>query len=84
MSLAVVTDGRPRPIFGASPVLGSASSIHQRIRPESVLDMKLVIPPSNLVEAFTRIAVPKFNQINRNIDQSRTLPTQRDTLWPND
>jgi type I restriction enzyme, S subunit len=44
--------------------------------------MKTVISPPTLVEAFTTIAKPMFDQINRNIDQSRTLATLRDTLLP--
>ena len=62
-------------------VTGTTGS-HQRIRSESVLKMKTVIPPHKLVEAFTSIARPMFDQINRNIDQSRTLATLRDTLLP--
>jgi type I restriction enzyme S subunit len=62
-------------------VTGTTGS-HQRIRPESVLEMKMVLPPPKLVEAFTTIAKPMFDQINRNIDQSRTLATLRDTLLP--
>jgi type I restriction enzyme S subunit len=62
-------------------VTGTTGS-HQRIRPGSVLEMKTVIPSPKLVEAFTTIAKPMFDQINRNIDQSRTLATLRDTLLP--
>ena len=62
-------------------VTGTTGS-HQRIRPESVLDMKIVIPPSPLVDAFAALAKPMFDQINRNIDQSRTLAILRDTLLP--
>jgi type I restriction enzyme S subunit len=62
-------------------VTGTTGS-HQRIRPESVLEMKTVIPPPKLVEGFTTIAKPMFDQINRNIEQSRTLATLRDTLVP--
>jgi type I restriction enzyme S subunit len=62
-------------------VTGTTGS-HQRIRPDSVLDMKTVISPPPLVEAFTAVAKPMFDQVNRNIDQSRTLATLRDTLLP--
>jgi type I restriction enzyme S subunit len=55
---------------------------HQRIRPESVLDMKIVIPSAALVRAFTDIAKSIFDRINRNTEQSRTLATLRDTLLP--
>jgi type I restriction enzyme S subunit len=62
-------------------VTGTTGS-HQRIRPESVLDMKIVIPSADLIRAFTDIAKPMFDRINRNTDQSRTLTTLRDTLLP--
>jgi type I restriction enzyme S subunit len=62
-------------------VTGTTGS-HQRIRPESVLDMKIVIPAPPLIRAFTDIAKPMFDRINRNTEQSRTLATLRDTLLP--
>ena len=62
-------------------VTGTTGS-HQRIRPESVLDMNTVFPPPLLVEVFTAVAKPMFDQINRNIDQSRILVSLRDTLLP--
>jgi type I restriction enzyme S subunit len=62
-------------------VTGTTGS-HQRIKPESVLEMKTVIPPQKLVEVFTAIAKPMFDQINRNTYESRTLATLRDTLLP--
>lgn len=62
-------------------VTGTTGS-HQRIQPESVLKMNTVIPPPLLVEAFTSAAKSMFNQINRNIDQSRILASLRDTLLP--
>ncbi len=60
-------------------VTGTTGS-HQRIRPESVLDMKVVRP--TLIRAFTGIAKPMFDRINRNTEESRTLATLRDTLLP--
>lgn len=62
-------------------VTGTTGS-HQRIRPESVLDMKIVVPPAALIHAFTDIVKPMFDRINRNTDQSHTLATLRDTLLP--
>lgn len=62
-------------------VTGTTGS-HQRIRSESVLEMKTVIPTPEMVEAFTTVTKPMFDQINRNIAQSRTLTTLRDTLLP--
>jgi type I restriction enzyme S subunit len=62
-------------------VTGTTGS-HQRIRPESVLEMKIVIPPAGLISAFTDIVKPIFDRINRNTDQSNILATLRDTLLP--
>jgi type I restriction enzyme, S subunit len=60
-------------------VTGTTGS-HQRIRPDSVLGMKIVIPFAALIRAFTDIVKPMLDGINRNTDQSRTLATLRDTL----
>lgn len=62
-------------------VTGTTGS-HQRIQPESVLEMKVVIPSTELICAYTDIAKPMFDRINRNTEQSRTLATLRDTLLP--
>lgn len=62
-------------------VTGTTGS-HQRIRSENVLEMQVIIPPPPLIQAFTAIAKPMFDQINRNTEQSRTLSTLRDTLLP--
>jgi len=62
-------------------VTGTTGS-HQRIRPESVLEMKAVIPPLKCIQSFTAVSTPMFDCINRNTDQSRTLSTLRDTLLP--
>jgi type I restriction enzyme S subunit len=62
-------------------VTGTTGS-HQRIRPESVLEMKVVIPPPQLIQSFTAVAKPLFDRINRNTEQSRTLANLRDTLLP--
>jgi type I restriction enzyme S subunit len=62
-------------------VSGTTGS-HQRIRPENVLDMKIVTPSPSLIRVFTDIAKPMFDRINRNTEQSRTLATLRDTLLP--
>ena len=62
-------------------VTGTTGS-HQRIRPESVLEMRVVIPTPALIQAFTNCAKPIFDRINRNIEQSRTLATLRDVLLP--
>jgi type I restriction enzyme S subunit len=77
---ALFTSGAFASSYGTL-VTGTTGS-HQRIRPESVLDMKIVIPPPPLVDAFAALAKPVFDQTNRNLDQSRTLAILRDTLLP--
>lgn len=62
-------------------VTGTTGS-HQRIRPESVLEMTIVIPPGALIQAFTGLAKPMFHWINRNTEQTRTLAAMRDALLP--
>jgi len=62
-------------------VTGTTGS-HQRIRPESVLEMRIIIPKPALLKAFTDLAKPMFDLINLNTGQSRTLATLRDTLLP--
>lgn len=62
-------------------VTGTTGS-HQRIRPNSVLEIKIPIPPSQLVEAFTILAKSIYEKINKNIHQSNTLSVLRDTLLP--
>ncbi len=67
-------------IYGT--LVGGTTGSHQRIRAESVLEMRIVIPSAELIQAFTDIAKPMFDRINRNTKQSRTLATLRDTLLP--
>ncbi len=62
-------------------VTGTTGS-HQRIRPESVMDMKIVVPSLPAIRAFTDIAKPMFDRINRNTEQSCILAILRDTLLP--
>jgi len=62
-------------------VTGTTGS-HQRVRPESVLEMSIVIPTPSLIQSFTNITKPMFERITSNIEQSRTLATLRDALLP--
>lgn len=43
---------------------------------------RFVIPPRALIQAFTDLAKPMFDRINRDTEQSRTLSALRDTLLP--
>ncbi|RTQ47201.1 restriction endonuclease subunit S [Hymenobacter gummosus] len=43
---------------------------------------KLIVPPTNALQSFQRIAAPIFQKLLNNAVQSRTLATLRDTLLP--
>lgn len=62
-------------------VTGTTGS-HQRIRAESVLQMRLPIAPTKLITSFTDIIAPILNQVASNTKESQTLAELRDTLLP--
>jgi len=62
-------------------VTGTTGS-HQRVSPDSFLEIKIVIPPVQLIEEFTKKIKPIFDCINCNISESQTLSSLRDTLLP--
>ena len=62
-------------------VTGTTGS-HQRIRAESVLQMKLPIAPAKLISSFTDTIAPMLNRVASNTKESQTLAALRDTLLP--
>jgi type I restriction enzyme S subunit len=62
-------------------VTGTSGS-HQRVRPESLLNLDSVLPPLGLVQRFTELVSPMLHRINQNLAESGTLTAQRDTLLP--
>lgn len=44
--------------------------------------IKVVVPPAGLLQRFTEIVEPLYNQITMNLKESQTLMTLRDTLLP--
>ena len=62
-------------------VTGTTGS-HQRIRAESVLQMRLPIAPTKLISSFTDTIAPILNQVASNTKESQTLAELRDTLLP--
>ncbi len=62
-------------------VTGTSNS-HQRVRPESLLNMPVIIPPTPVMDGFTRATKPLLARMNYNIAESRTLAALRDTLLP--
>ena len=62
-------------------VTGTTGS-HQRIRAESVLQMRLPIPPAKLISSFTDTIAPMLKRVASNTKESQTLAELRDTLLP--
>lgn len=62
-------------------VTGTSGS-HQRVRPESLLNLNSVLPPLGIVQRFTGLVSPMLHRINQNLAESGTLTAQRDTLLP--
>lgn len=62
-------------------VTGTTGS-HQRIRAESVLQMRLTIAPAKLISSFTDTIAPMLNRVASNTKESQTLAGLRDTLLP--
>jgi type I restriction enzyme, S subunit len=65
----------------ATLVTGTTGS-HQRVRGDSVLEMKIVIPPIPLLDRFSASAKPNAGRLARGIRESATLAAIRDTLLP--
>jgi type I restriction enzyme S subunit len=62
-------------------VTGTTGS-HQRVKGESVLQMKVIIPAAAVIDRFSALAKPMFDKVIRNIRESATLAGIRDTLLP--
>jgi type I restriction enzyme S subunit len=65
----------------ATLVTGTSGS-HQRVKPESLLGMDVVIPLPSAMRSFTEMTAPLLQRINHNIAESRTLAALRDALLP--
>ena len=65
----------------ATLVTGTTGS-HQRVKGESVLQMKIVIPPPPLIDRLSTLAKPMFDKVTQNIRECATIAAIRDTLLP--
>ena len=65
----------------ATFVTGTSGS-HQRVKPENLLQMEVVIPPFPILNAYARTVAPLIKKIELNGTESRTLAALRDTLLP--
>jgi len=62
-------------------VTGTSKS-HQRVQPESVLRMKIIIPDSRILEKFKMIVTPLHNIILSNRYECSNLGSIRDAILP--
>jgi type I restriction enzyme S subunit len=64
-------------------VTGTSKS-HQRVSPQSVLDIEIVLPPGDteILEAFSTLVDPLLLQVIQNRQQCPTLATMRDLALP--
>ncbi len=62
-------------------VTGTSGS-HQRVKPESTLNIPIVIPSDCLLETFNEIVGPIYSLAQMNIDQIQSLCQTRESLLP--
>ncbi|MBI4064541.1 MAG: restriction endonuclease subunit S [Elusimicrobia bacterium] len=65
----------------ATLVTGTSGS-HQRVKPDYLVAMDVIIPPQNLMDRFTKMTHPLYEKIVQNLEESRILAAIRDTLLP--
>jgi type I restriction enzyme S subunit len=65
----------------ASRVTGTTGS-HQRVSPQSLLALSVVLPPGRLIRRYSEIVEPLFDRISANRRESVTLAAIRDALLP--
>lgn len=65
----------------ATMVTGTSGS-HQRVKPESLLAMDVIIPSPSAMQEFTDAVAPMLQRSSHNIAESRTLAKLRDALLP--
>jgi len=63
----------------ASYVTGTSKS-HQRVKPNDIVNMQIVLPPKELLEFFNRVSNPGLERIICNTKQTQALLKIRDTL----
>ncbi len=62
-------------------VTGTSKS-HQRIRPEDMLNIEIVVPPMNIITKFDKIFNYSLTFSNKNLAQNQYLSNIRDSLIP--
>ncbi|MGN6315885.1 restriction endonuclease subunit S [Trinickia sp.] len=72
------------PSFEASvrTLVTGTSNSHQRVRPDQVAALELVVAPKSVSEAFTLVVRPLLRKVGENRLLSKTLAGLRDSLLP--
>ncbi len=58
------------------------SGSHQRVKPEDLLGMDVVVPGKACILQFSETSKPLYRRMAQNLEQSRTLAATRDALLP--
>ena len=62
-------------------VTGTSNS-HQRVQPETTMDLATVLPPPSVLASFESVAAPLLGRIHATRRETRALASTRDTLLP--
>lgn len=65
-----------------SALVTGTSSSHQRVRPDDLLRIDIVIPSTEAINDFTDLTAPIYELVQNNLLESATLAATRDTLLP--
>jgi type I restriction enzyme S subunit len=65
----------------ASLVTGTSGS-HQRVRPEGLAGMRIIVPKRSAIQEFTTLVRPLFERRSLAVSERRSLSSLRDTLLP--
>lgn len=74
--------GSPSFLAEFSSFVTGTSGSHQRVQPKAMLNMRIVVPPSEVIDVFTRMISPLVQLIRSNREEVQTLRTLRDALLP--
>jgi type I restriction enzyme, S subunit len=58
------------------------SNSHQRVRPEGLMEMRIAIPPRQLLSRFSESCAPMMERANHSIWESASIASLRDSLLP--
>ncbi|MEM2125996.1 MAG: restriction endonuclease subunit S [Candidatus Methanosuratincola sp.] len=65
-----------------STLVTGTSSSHQRVRPEDLMSIDLVIPTEDVIDSYSHKISPILSLANHNLSESNTLAEIRDALLP--